>query len=97
MWVCCPRFLDPGGYVHAGTSAVGGASRWLGRARGRCARWFLISLPIGIPDGATVTGIAITAAGSSSEFGPCIGEDDLALFSDGFEMGDTSAWAPPQP
>ena len=81
---------DPSGHGE-GTTYLGSTSI-LADASGAAA--FLISLPVAVANGATVTGIAITAAGSSSEFGPCIFEDDLAIFTDGFEMGDTSAWAP---
>ena len=88
-------------YASAGCDASGhgegttylGSTSVLSDASGAAA--FLISLPVGVANGATVTGVAITAAGSSSEFGPCIAEDDLALFNDGFEMGDASAWATP--
>ncbi len=88
-------------YASAGCDASGhgegttylGSTTILADASGAAA--FLIALPVGVPNGATVTGVAITAAGSSSEFGPCIAEDDLALFNDGFEMGDASAWANP--
>ncbi len=88
-------------YASAGCDASGhgegstylGSTTILADASGAAA--FLISLPVGVANGATVTGVAITAGGSSSEFGPCILEDDLAIFVDSFEMGDSSAWATP--